>query len=93
MKYVIRGAIYNLLCILVFFLLYLSFKNQFTLDPSLNKNKPPKIPDLLFLSTTVQAGVGYSIVYPLTFTSKMIMIFQQFFMIISNLMLFYLFTL
>jgi len=93
MKYVIRGAIYNLLCILVFFLLYLSFKHHFTLDPSLITHKPPKISDLLFLSTTVQAGVGYSIVYPLTYTSKMIMIFQQFCMIISNLTIFYLFTL
>ena len=94
MKYVIKGAIYNFACILLFAFIYILIRRDFTLDSTLtNKSNHPSIIDLLFLSTTVQSSVGYAIVYPMTNTSKVIMMIQQYFMIFSNLMLLYLLTL
>jgi hypothetical protein len=49
----------------------------------------PRFPDTLFLATTVQAGVGYTIVTPKSDLAKYILMSQQFFMIFTNLMLFY----
>ena len=49
----------------------------------------PRFPDTLFLATTVQAGVGYTIVTPKSDFAKYILMSQQFFMIFTNLMLFY----
>lgn len=93
MKYVIRGALYNLLLIIVFFGIYFLFKHDLTLDASYTKYIPPNITDIFFLSTTIQSGVGYSLVYPLTHTTKIIMVIQQLMMISSNLLLLYFFTL
>jgi hypothetical protein len=53
----------------------------------------PRFPDTLFLATTVQAGVGYTIVTPKSDFAKYILMSQQFFMIFTNLMLFYFITL
>ena len=93
MKYVIRGSIWNLMLIFIFFGIYFILQNDFTLDPSYKKYIKPGITDILFLATTVQAGVGYSLVYPLTQTAKITMVLQQILMLSSNLMLIYLFTL
>jgi hypothetical protein len=49
----------------------------------------PTFPDTLFLATTIQAGVGYTLLTPKTSLSKYLLMFQQFFMIFTNLMLFY----
>ena len=93
MKYVIKGVIYNLSCIILFFFIYIYLKDELTLDPSYSRHIPPNKIDLFFLATTVQSGVGYSILYPLTHLTKSVMIIQQLLMITSNLMLLYLFTL
>ena len=49
----------------------------------------PRFTDTLFLSTTVQAGIGYALVIPRTDFAKYILMIQQFLMIFSNLMLLY----
>ena len=91
MKLVIKGVLYNVLCVLIFTLIYVSFKHEFTMDPNLEKYTPPTTIDLLYLSSGIQSGVGFS-VYPLTDTAKITIILQQFFMILTNLFLIYLFT-
>ena len=49
----------------------------------------PRFPDTLFLATTIQAGVGYTIITPKSDFSKYVIMSQQYFMIFTNLMLFY----
>jgi hypothetical protein len=49
----------------------------------------PTFADTLFLATTIQAGVGYTLLTPKTKFSKYILMSQQLFMIFTNLMLFY----
>jgi hypothetical protein len=95
MKIVIKTVSFHFLCILLFGLVYLSFKEGFVRDPAytLDKKKEPEILDCLFLATTVQAGVGYSDLYPITDTAKVILIIQQFIMISTNVFLLYIFTL
>jgi hypothetical protein len=89
MKLVIRTVFFHFMCILIFSLVYWVYRDDFKRD---DKN-PGDFIDYLFLSTTVQAGVGYSDLYPISHTSKLIMIFQQFIMISTNVFLLYLFTL
>lgn len=95
MKIVIKTVLFQFLCIVLFSLIYLSFKNQFIRDAKFNidNKKEPELIDCLFLATTVQAGVGYSDLYPITCLSKIILIIQQFFMISTNVFLLYIFTL
>ena len=92
MKYVIKGVCYNLALIIIFFTIYTILKKDLTLDSSYTKYIPPNVTDIFFLSTTIQSGVGYSLVYPMTHTTKIIMTVQQLLMITSNLMLLYFFT-
>jgi len=95
MKIVIKTVLFQFLCVLLFGLIYLSFKEHFVRDSAftIDKKKEPEILDCLFLATTVQAGVGYSDLYPITDTSKIILIIQQFVMISTNVFLLYVFTL
>ena len=95
MKLVFRTLAFHILCIILFGLLYLLFQNHFIRDPtySHNKNTKPELIDCLFLATTIQASVGYSDLYPITMTSKIFMIVQQFMMISANVFLLYIFTL
>ena len=89
MKYVFRGALYNFLCILVFSLIYYSIRTEMDLNEDMSRYVEPRFPDTLFLATTVQAGVGYTLVTPRSDFAKFIIMAQQFFMIFTNLMLFY----
>ena len=89
MKYVIRGALYNFLCIFVFALIYYSIRKEMDLNQDMSRYVEPRFPDTLFLATTVQAGVGYTLVTPRSDFAKFIIMAQQYFMIFTNLMLFY----
>ena len=89
MKYVFRGALYNFLCILVVSLIYYSIRTEMDLNEDMSRYVEPRFPDTLFLATTVQAGVGYTLVTPRSDFAKFIIMAQQFFMIFTNLMLFY----
>jgi hypothetical protein len=94
MKIVIKTVLFHFLCVVLFGLVYLSFKSQFVRDPAYtidNKSKA-EIIDCLFLATTIQSGVGYSDLYPITTTAKVILIIQQFVMISTNVFLLYIFT-
>ena len=89
MKYVFRGAVYNFLCILVFSLIYYSIRKEMDLNEDMSQYIEPRFPDILFLATTVQAGVGYTLVTPRSDFAKYAIMTQQCFMIFTNLMLFY----
>ena len=89
MKYVIRGALYNFLCIFVFALIYYSIRKGMDLNEDMSRYIEPSFPDTLFLATTVQAGVGYTLITPRSDFAKFAIMIQQYFMIFTNLMLFY----
>lgn len=95
MKIVIRTAVFHLLCILIFALIYLYLSEHFQTDNNNNNNerKHNKFTDFLLLSTTVQAGVGVSELYPITFYSKIVLIVQQILLIFTHLITLYIFTL
>lgn len=89
MKYVIRGALYNFLCVLIFAIIYYIIRLEMDMNEDMSKYVEPTFADTLFLATTIQAGVGYTLLTPKTSLSKYILMIQQLFMIFTNLMLFY----
>lgn len=89
MKYVFRGALYNFLCIFVFAIIYYIIRNEMNINKDISGYIEPRFPDTLFLATTIQAGVGYTIITPKSDFSKYVIMSQQYFMIFTNLMLFY----
>jgi hypothetical protein len=85
MKLVFRTIFFHLLCILFFAILYYNFKNHFY---SKHKTKITNL-DYFFLSTTIQSGVGVTDIYPSTMYSKILLIIQQFIMIMTNVFTIY----
>jgi hypothetical protein len=93
MKLVIRTAIFHLLCIIIFALIYFYFSPDFQSDNGYKNIKYNNFMDYLLLSTTIQAGVGITHLLPLTFYSKVVLIFQQIILIFTHLITLYIFTL
>jgi len=89
MKIVFRTVCFHLLCIIVFSFLY--FHNKDGFQSLVNKNV--SYLDYFLLSTTIQAGVGISSIYPIYSYGKIIMILQQFIMILTHVFTLYVFTL
>jgi hypothetical protein len=89
MKIVIRTVFFHFLCILVFAIFYYIFKKDFVSNIGENKI----MLDYLFLSTTIQAGVGMSDIYPISFYGKLLMISQQLIMIMTHVFTLYFFNL
>jgi len=89
MKIVIRTVVFHFVCILIFALFYYYFKDHFQrkVDEEFN------VFDYLLLSTTIQAGVGISDIYPISFYGKIIMIIQQLLMIMTHVFTLYIFNL
>ena len=89
MKIVIRTVCFHFLCIIFFGILYAYLKNHF------EKNKEELdlgLIDYMLLSTTIQAGVGISDIYPISFYGKIIMIIQQLLMICTHVFTIYIFN-
>ena len=89
MKLVLRTLLFHLICIITFGIIYWMMSKQFSL---IINGENPKLIDFLFLSTTIQSGVGLSDLNPMTTISKIVLIIQQFIMISTNVFLFYIFT-
>ena len=89
MKIVIRTVFFHFLCILLFAIFYYIFKKDF--KSNIGENKI--MLDYLFLSTTIQAGVGMSDIYPISFYGKLLMISQQLIMIMTHVFTLYIFNL
>ena len=91
MKLVIRTLFFHIFCIIIFAFLYYKFREDFTEEQEKEKVHISVI-DSVLLSTTIQAGVGISKIYPETFYGKIIMIIQQMIMIMTHLITLYIFT-
>jgi hypothetical protein len=93
MKRVIRTAVFHLLCIIVFACIYFYFSEKFQ-SGNIEKNVKYKgFFDFLLLSTTIQAGVGISDLYPISFYTKIFLIMQQLILLFTHLITLYIFTL
>ena len=89
MKLVIRTFVVHILCIIVFALIYSNISEEFHF---MDKDKKSFV-DYILLSTTIQAGVGISQLYPLSLYSKITLITQQLFMLFTHISTLYIFTL
>ena len=89
MKIVIRTVFFHLVCITFFTILYFVYKDNFK---GHNAEYEDGI-DCFLLSTTIQAGVGISDIYPISFYGKIIMIIQQLIMIMTHVFTLYTFNL
>ena len=75
MKYAIRVVVFHFICVIIFATLYYIFKSDYGDE---NNIKHESFLDYLLLSTTIQASVGISGLYPVSSIGKIIMILQQF---------------
>lgn len=89
MKLIIRSFLFHILSIIVFSIIYIQIPYEFHMP---TKDSTSNI-DFILLSTTVQAGVGLSETYPITFRSKLFIIIQQLFLLLTHIFTVYIFTL
>ena len=85
MKIVIRTVIFHFSCIIVFGILYYYLRDDFAEKEGVNL----EIIDYALLSTTIQAGVGISELYPTSFYGKIAMIIQQLIMLSTHIFTIY----
>jgi hypothetical protein len=88
MKIVIRTVFFHILCIIIFSGLYYYFRDDFKTQVK----EEFTVLDYIFLSTTIQASVGLTDIYPIGFYGKLIMIIQQLVMIMTHVFTIYIFT-
>jgi len=88
MKIVVRTVLFHFTCIVIFTVLYFYYKDNFR---GHNADYGSGV-DSFFLSTTIQAGVGITDIYPITFLGKILMITQQLIMIMVHVFTLYLFA-
>jgi len=88
MKIVIRTVFFHFSCIVGFGMLYFYLKDDFIE----NEEDKLEIIDYMLLSTTIQAGVGVSDLYPTSFYGKLTMIIQQLLMLCTHIFTLYILT-
>jgi hypothetical protein len=88
MKLAFRTVLFHILCIFIFALFYYYFRDDFKTEVKENFT----LLDYIFLSTTIQSGVGLTDIYPIDFYGKLIMIIQQLVLIMTHVFTIYIFT-
>jgi len=91
---VLNTVLFQLSCVVLFSYLYWIYIDDFVPATTSNKNKKTKgeFIDCFYTSITIQAGVGYNGLDPISDTAKMLLMTQQFVMICANVIIFYLFS-
>ncbi len=96
MMIVIRTVIFHILFIDIIGSLYFNLSEHFQNGKNDNNEKNKRystFTDFLLLSTTIQAGVGISDLFPISFYGKITVILQQFILIMTHVITLYVFTL
>jgi hypothetical protein len=88
MKILIRTLVFHFVCILMFSLLYLNISS----DMTSHDHSPIHFLDCLLLSTTIQAGVGFTNLSINSSIGKLIMLLQQLLLISTHAFTLYIFT-
>ena len=86
MDYFFLELFFHFLCILVFGVFYYNFQNEFQ---HIVSHERRTFLDYILLSTTIQASVGISDIYPITNLGKIVMILQQLIMIMTHVFTLY----
>jgi hypothetical protein len=89
MKLVLRTLVFHFLCIILFAFVYKNLSTQFY---DQKQNKYDDMIDYLLLSVTIQAGIGISNLYPISYFSKLALIIHQFIVISTHVFTIYIFT-
>ena len=89
MKIVIRTVMFHFACIIIFGIAYYVFKEHL----ASNIKDKFTVMECLFLSTTIQASVGITYIFPTSARAQLLMIVQQLIMIMANVFTVYVFTL
>lgn len=92
---VVKTVAFQLTCVLIFGYIYWIYIDDFIPPAISNQKKGQKgnIIDCFYTSITIQSGVGYNGLDPITNRAKLILMIQQFIMICTNALIFYLFSL
>ena len=93
MKLVIRTFFFHILCIIIFAIMYNYNSENFDVLELDTNNKTATFLDYLLFSTTIQAGVGFSYLTPISIIGKIIIILQQLLMLFTHVITLYIFTL
>lgn len=88
MKILIRTLVFHFVCILMFSLLYINIAS----DMASKDSSPVNFLDCLLLSTTIQAGVGFTNLSVNSSLGKLIMMLQQMLLISTHAFTLYIFT-
>ena len=88
MKLFLRTVFFHFLCIIFFASMYYNYKEQL----QHRYNEEITIYDYILLSTTIQAGIGISNIFPVTTFSKLIMITQHLLLIMTHVFTIYVFN-
>jgi hypothetical protein len=91
MKLLFRTLVFHLICIVFFATLYHYLEESFDDTSSNHKNKT--FLDFFLLSSTIQAGIGFNFLDPITSVSKICVIIQQIVLISTHILTLYIFTL
>ena len=91
---VLNTVLFQLFCAVLFSYLYWNYIDDFVPATTNEKNKKQKgeLIDCFYTSITIQAGVGYNGLDPINDRGKLLLMVQQFLMICSNVLIFYLFS-
>ena len=89
MRIVFATIFFNFLCIIFFGMIYIYLKKELTNNSYKNDIK---LIDIIMFSTTIQAGVGLTNLFPNSFNSKLVTIIQQMTMICSYVIILYIIT-
>jgi hypothetical protein len=90
MKLIYAGVLLNLFLVILFGLIYWNFGDEFTADVDKNKVVVGNLFDFFYLSITIQSGVGYFGLIPISDLGKFLLMIQQVCMIVSNIIVVYL---
>ena len=90
MKLIYAGVLLNLFLVLLFGLIYWKYGDEFTRDVDKNRVVVGNLFDFFYLSITIQAGVGYLGLIPISDLGKLLLMIQQLCMIMSNIIVVYL---
>ena len=96
MKIVLRTLVFHFVCIILFAFLYKHLAIHFARDKNKNNNQmnvtSDDMIDYLLLSVTIQAGIGFSNLYPVSHLSKVVLMIHQFIVISTHVFTLYIFT-
>ena len=90
MKNFIRTVLFHFLCIIIFSIVYINLENNFKKDNTHDKEQT--FIDFVLLSTTIQAGVGISDLYPVSIYGKVAVLLQQLIMLCTHVFTIYVFN-